>query len=127
MKFDVKNIRKDFPILKKQINGKQLIYFDNAATSQTPTCVINSISNYNCEILYQKNNGYGDALIHGINICKTKYFCIFNADGSFNPTELNGMLNKTKTSDLDFNFASRYQRDAGSEDDTIVTLIGIYP
>ena len=46
MKFDVKNIRKDFPILKKQINGKQLIYFDNAATSQTPTCVINSISNY---------------------------------------------------------------------------------
>ena len=46
MKFDVKNIRKDFPILKKQINGKQLIYFDNAATSQTPTCVINSISDY---------------------------------------------------------------------------------
>ena len=46
MKFDVKNIREDFPILKKQINGKQLIYFDNAATSQTPTCVINSISNF---------------------------------------------------------------------------------
>ena len=46
MKFDVKNIRKDFPILKKKINGKQLIYFDNAATSQTPTCVINSISDY---------------------------------------------------------------------------------
>ena len=46
MKFNVKNIRKDFPILKKQINGKQLIYFDNAATSQTPTCVINSISDY---------------------------------------------------------------------------------
>ena len=46
MKFDVKNIREDFPILKKQINGKQLIYFDNAATSQTPTCVINSISDY---------------------------------------------------------------------------------
>ena len=46
MEFDVKNIREDFPILKKQINGKQLIYFDNAATSQTPTCVINSISDY---------------------------------------------------------------------------------
>ena len=46
MKFDVKNIREDFPILKKQINGKQLIYFDNAATSQKPTCVINSISDY---------------------------------------------------------------------------------
>ena len=46
MKFDIKNTREDFPILKKQINGKQLIYFDNAATSQTPTCVINSISDY---------------------------------------------------------------------------------
>ena len=46
MNFNVKNIRKDFPILKKKINGKPLIYFDNAATSQTPKCVIDSISNY---------------------------------------------------------------------------------
>ena len=46
MNFDVENIRKDFPILKKKINNKPLIYFDNAATSQTPTSVINSISNY---------------------------------------------------------------------------------
>tara|TARA_B100000900_G_scaffold184805_1_gene156706 strand:- start:464 stop:1681 length:1218 start_codon:yes stop_codon:yes gene_type:complete len=46
MNFDVENIRKDFPILRKKINNKSLIYFDNAATSQTPTSVINSISNY---------------------------------------------------------------------------------
>jgi len=46
MNFDVENIRKDFPILSKKINDKPLIYFDNAATSQTPTSVINSISNY---------------------------------------------------------------------------------
>lgn len=46
MSFDVENIRKDFPILSKKINNKPLIYFDNAATSQTPTSVINSISNY---------------------------------------------------------------------------------
>jgi len=46
MNFDVENIRKDFPILNKKINNKPLIYFDNAATSQTPTSVINSISNY---------------------------------------------------------------------------------
>ena len=37
---------------------------------------INSIKNYSCEILYQKNKGYGDALIAGINHTKTKYFCI---------------------------------------------------
>ena len=46
MNFDVENIRKDFPILNKKINNKPLIYFDNAATSQTPKSVINSISNY---------------------------------------------------------------------------------
>ena len=46
MNFDVENIRKDFPILSKKINNKPLIYFDNAATSQTPTSVIDSISNY---------------------------------------------------------------------------------
>tara|TARA_A100001011_G_scaffold42650_1_gene40243 strand:- start:5988 stop:7205 length:1218 start_codon:yes stop_codon:yes gene_type:complete len=46
MNFDVENIRKDFPILSKKINNKPLIYFDNAATSQTPTIVIDSISNY---------------------------------------------------------------------------------
>ena len=43
---DVKKIRSDFPILKRQINGKQLVYFDNAATSQTPQIVIDEISNY---------------------------------------------------------------------------------
>ena len=43
---DVNKIRKDFPILKREINGKPLIYFDNAATSQTPLPVIDSIVNY---------------------------------------------------------------------------------
>ncbi len=46
MSLNVENIRKDFPILNRKINGKKLIYFDNAATSQTPLSVINSISDY---------------------------------------------------------------------------------
>ena len=52
--FDVEKIRKDFPILAREVNGKPLVYFDNAATSQTPTTVIESIvdyySNYNANI-----------------------------------------------------------------------------
>ena len=44
--FDVENIRKDFPILSRKVNGKPLVYFDNAATSQTPTQVINTIVDY---------------------------------------------------------------------------------
>ena len=43
---EIKKIRDDFPILKRKINGKQLVYFDNAATSQTPKVVIDEISNY---------------------------------------------------------------------------------
>ena len=44
--FDVHEIRKDFPILNRNINGKPLIYFDNAATSQTPQQVIDMIAQY---------------------------------------------------------------------------------
>jgi cysteine desulfurase/selenocysteine lyase len=51
---DIKKIREDFPILHRKVNGYSLIYFDNAATSQTPKIVIDSIvdyySNYNANI-----------------------------------------------------------------------------
>ena len=43
---NIESIRSDFPILNTKVNGNQLIYFDNAATSQTPNCVIESISDY---------------------------------------------------------------------------------
>ena len=43
---NIESIRKDFPILNTEVNGNQLVYFDNAATSQTPNCVIESISDY---------------------------------------------------------------------------------
>ena len=43
---DIKKIRNDFPILNRKINGNQLIYFDNAATSQTPKVVVDEIANY---------------------------------------------------------------------------------
>jgi len=46
MKFDVYNIRKQFPILNQKIYNKPLIYFDNAATTQKPQCVIDALSNY---------------------------------------------------------------------------------
>ena len=43
---DVQKIRKDFPILNREVNGKPLVYFDNAATSQTPVQVIETIADY---------------------------------------------------------------------------------
>ncbi len=51
---DIDSIRDDFPILKRKIHGKPLIYFDNGATSQTPKIVIDTIvdyyTNYNANI-----------------------------------------------------------------------------
>jgi cysteine desulfurase/selenocysteine lyase len=51
---NVDKIREDFPILKQTVHGKPLVYFDNAATSQTPQIVIDTIvdyySNYNANI-----------------------------------------------------------------------------
>ena len=46
MSFPVDTIRKDFPILNTKVNGKPLIYLDNAATSQKPLRVINAITDY---------------------------------------------------------------------------------
>ena len=52
--FKAEDIRQDFPILNREVNGKPLIYLDNAATSQTPQQVIDVIvdyySNYNANI-----------------------------------------------------------------------------
>ncbi len=45
-KFDVDEIRKDFPILSREVNGKPLVYFDNAATTQKPNIVIDSMTHY---------------------------------------------------------------------------------
>jgi len=44
--FDITKIRADFPILKREVNKKPLVYFDNAATSQTPQAVIDVIADY---------------------------------------------------------------------------------
>ena len=44
--FDLARVRDDFPILSREVNGQPLVYFDNAATSQKPTTVIESISDY---------------------------------------------------------------------------------
>ncbi|GGH13538.1 cysteine desulfurase [Sphingobacterium alkalisoli] len=44
--FDINKVRADFPILRKQVNGKPLIYLDNGATTQKPTKVIDAIVSY---------------------------------------------------------------------------------
>ena len=85
-----------------------------------------AIENFNnIKILEQKNNGFGNALIEGINSVDTMYCCIINADGSMDPKYLPEMRNLCEKKD--FIFASRYQKpNGGSDDDDIVTVIGNY-
>ena len=84
---------------------------------------IASIKNIkNLKVQYQKKNGYGAAIIEGIEDCTTEYCCIINADGSMDPKYLTEMLKLCDSNDLIF--CSRYEKNAGSDDDTIVTLVG---
>ena len=85
---------------------------------------IDSIKKFNIKIHKQTYEGYGNSLVEAINICDTEYFCIFNADGSFNPNEIKGMTDLLNKTNADFIFASRYQNNSGSDDDTIITFIG---
>ncbi|MEM2210836.1 MAG: cysteine desulfurase [Nitrososphaerales archaeon] len=66
---NVEAIRKDFPILKRKINGKSLIYFDNAATSQKPRQVINAISKY-----YSLYNANIHRTIHKLGVEATEAY-----------------------------------------------------
>ena len=62
MAFDVNKIREDFPILKRKVNGYPLVYFDNAATSQKPSKVIDSIVDY-----YENYNSNIHRGVHSIS------------------------------------------------------------
>jgi|TARA_B110000914_G_C15518760_1_gene475453 cysteine desulfurase/selenocysteine lyase len=66
---DVYKIRKDFPILSKKINNTDLIYLDNAATSQTPIQVIDAISDY-----YKNYNSNIHRGLHSLSVDATNKF-----------------------------------------------------
>jgi glycosyltransferase involved in cell wall biosynthesis len=91
--------------------------------SKSDSKTIRSIKNYKCKIIKQKCDGYGNAIIEGIKNVTTKYLCIFNADGSFDPKYLKKMLNEVSLKKK-FIFASRYIQGGGSADDSPLTFIG---
>ena len=77
---------------------------------------------FNCKLVIQKNNGYGSAIIEGFKNAKNEFGCIFNADHSFDPKYLDGLVKESEKKD--FVFGTRYNKLSGSDDDTIFTLIG---
>ncbi|MCP9765103.1 cysteine desulfurase [Lacihabitans soyangensis] len=71
LKLDINKIRHDFPILEQSINGKKLVYFDNAATTQKPSVVIEALKNY-----YE---GYNANIHRGIHHLAEKATAAFEA------------------------------------------------
>ena len=118
-----KNESDSLPKVLEELKNLQLNIIVILEKSDLDT--IESIKNFNCNLVYQSNKGYGNALIDGINSVKSDYLCIFNADGSFDPKYLKDMLKKCEDGQ-DFIFASRYLPDGGTDDDTILTSFGNY-
>ena len=119
-----KNERESLPKVLDEL--KKFNFQKNIILESSDKLTIEAIKNYDCKIIYQDSKGYGDALKKGIDTVETRFFCIFNADGSFDPKELDQMINRLEEDKYDFVFASRYEKNCGSEDDTIITLIGNY-
>tara|TARA_Y100000389_G_scaffold44875_1_gene39595 strand:+ start:1703 stop:2380 length:678 start_codon:yes stop_codon:yes gene_type:complete len=121
-----KNEKESLPFVINEIKKLKLNYKILFIVEKTDLETIKVIRKAKKKIIFQSNKGYGDALINGIRRTSTKFFCIFNADGSFNPRELKKMLELIKLRNHDLIFASRYEKNCSSEDDTFVTKIGNY-
>ena len=67
--FKIKDIREDFPILDQSINGAPLIYLDNAASTQKPKSVINTISSY-----YENDHSNVHRGVHSLSVRATELY-----------------------------------------------------
>ncbi|MFO9110936.1 SufS family cysteine desulfurase [Legionella pneumophila serogroup 1] len=67
--FDVNKIRKDFPVLHHKINEYDLVYFDNAATTQKPKAVIDAIAQF-----YEKDNSNVHRGVHALSVRATEMY-----------------------------------------------------
>ncbi|KTD79360.1 aminotransferase class V-fold PLP-dependent enzyme [Legionella waltersii] len=67
--WDVNKIRKDFPILQQKVNDYDLVYFDNAATTQKPKTVIDAMARY-----YEQDNSNVHRGVHALSVRATEQF-----------------------------------------------------
>lgn len=91
---DIQKIRADFPILDEKVNGKDLVYFDNAATTQKPMPVLNALANY---------YGHYNANIHrGIHHLAEKATSAFEASRK----AIQKFLNAKNTEEIIFTYGT---------------------
>ncbi len=113
------DVRKDFPILKRRVNGKPLVYLDNAATSQKPKQVIDAVRDF-----YEKRNANLGRGVHTLGVEATEMYedarrevaSFINAE----PEEIVFTLNSTQG----LNMAAGYCcRDLDGHDELLTTIM----
>jgi len=119
-----KNEANALPIVLNELKKKKLKFNIIVVLDKKDIQTFNAIKNFNTKIIFQTKKGYGNAIIEGINAVKTKYLCIFYADGSTDPRFITPMLNKMKKKKYDAIFGSRYEKNAYTYDDNIITKTG---
>ena len=97
---NIDKIRSDFPILAQQVYGKPLVYLDNAATSQKPTQVIDSLVDY-----YQRYNSNVHRGVHSLSMEATQRYeeareKVSSFIGAPNPESLIWVRNTTEAINL---------------------------
>src|SRR3990167_3942134 len=97
---DHAKFRKDFPILKRKVNGKALVYLDSAATSQKPQPVIDAMVDY-----YQNHNANIHRGVHTLGDESTRLYesarkTVANFIGAGDPKELIFVRNTTEAINL---------------------------
>jgi cysteine desulfurase/selenocysteine lyase len=105
LKLDINKIRQDFPILEQSINGKKLVYFDNAATTQKPIQVLDALNDY--------YRGYNANIHRGIHHLAEK------ATAAFEETRktVRSFLNAKSTEEIIFTYGTT---------DSINLVVGSY-
>lgn len=119
-----KNEPNALPMVLSEIKKMQLPVKVLVVIREEDEDTLRATKDYECDVLFQSKIGYGNAIVEGINHTKTKYSCIFYADGSTDPKYINQMKNKLVNEKLDLIFGSRYEKSAYSYDDDLITRIG---
>ena len=123
-----KNEEESLKVLLKEINDlnfkeiiDEIIIVDANSTDGTHKVAKKN----NCKIFIEKEKkGYGSAIIEGIKYSKSKYSVILDGDGSKNPIYIYNLYKAIEDSNDEFIFGSRYGKNSGSDDDTILTHFG---
>jgi cysteine desulfurase/selenocysteine lyase len=116
---DVEAIRRDFPILSRQVYGKPLVYLDNAATSQKPTCVIQALVEY-----YEGYNSNIHRGVHALSMEATERYQAARqkcADFIGSPSAEGVILVRNTTEAINLVAQTWARRNIGTGDEILLT------